>query len=175
MLQRFFPKLKKNDLLVHGIVLLGLAGMALILLSSLGSRTSREEQQPEPVSAADAQEAYRSALQAELQELLGNVAGVGRVQVLVTLGGSEEYRYAKEDERLVTDEQTRSSTTYVTVGGSSREALLESVAFPSVVGVVVACDGGGSSTVQEAVYRTVSVACGLPTTRIYVTRLEPYA
>ena len=74
----------------------------------------------------------------------------------------------------VSEEQVRSSTTYVTVGGS-RDALVESVSHPGITGVVVACEGGADSTVQEAVYRAVSVACGLPSNCIFVTRSDPSA
>ena len=158
MLQRFFPKLQKKDLMLHGIVLLGLLGMGCILLSSvLPSGTAAKE---ETGQTAAAQEEYRRTL--------------GRVEVLVTLDGSEEYQYATQGDRTVSEEQVRSSTTYVTVGGS-RDALVESVSHPGITGVVVACEGGADSTVQEAVYRAVSVACGLPSNCIFVTRSDPSA
>lgn len=167
MLQRFFPELAKKDLLLHGIVILGLIGMGSILLF----RSSPGPEQPEAAQTAVTQEEYRLALQEQLTEMLSSISGVGRAEVLVTLGGSEEYRYARTDERTVSDSQMRSSTSYVTVGGSSREPLLESVSYPAITGVVVACDGGASTAVQEAVYRTVGVACGLSATQIYVTKL----
>lgn len=169
MLQKFFPEGKRKELLLQGIVLLGLIGMGCILLSSFGSDKPAKEQ-PE-ASQTQTQEEYRLALEKQLTEMLGAISGVGKVQVLVTLGGSEEYRYARTDERTVSDSQMRSSTSYVTVGGSSKEPLLESVSHPEITGVVVACDGGASSSVQEAVYKTVGVACGLSTAQIYVTKL----
>lgn len=169
MLQKFFPEGKKKELLLQGIVFLGLIGMGCILLSSFGS-SKPEKEQPE-VSQTVTQEEYRLALEEQLTQMLGAISGVGKVQVLVTLGGSEEYQYARTDERTVSDSQMRSSTSYVTVGGSSKEPLLESVSHPAITGVVVACDGGASSSVQEAVYMAVGVACGLTTAQIYVTKL----
>lgn len=169
MLQKFFPEGKKKELLLQGIVFLGLIGMGCILLSSFGS-SKPEKEQPE-VSQTVTQEEYRLALEEQLTQMLGAISGVGKVQVLVTLGGSEEYQYARTDERTVSDSQMRSSTSYVTVGGSSKEPLLESVSHPAITGVVVACDGGASSSVQEAVYKAVGVACGLTTAQIYVTKL----
>lgn len=170
MLQKFFPKLEKKDALLHGIVLLGMLGLACILLSGFHSKQTDSETVVHDTTAS--QEDYRRELEEQLTEMLGAMAGVGRVKVLVTLDGSEEYCYAQSGERLVSGEQVRSSTNYVTVGGSSREPLLESVSYPGITGVVVACDGGGGSSVKEAVYSAVAVACGLPTTRIYVTKLE---
>lgn len=170
MLQKFFPEGKRRELLLQGIVLLGLIGMGCILLSSFGSSKPAKEAQPE-ASQSETQESYRLAMQEQLTEMLEAISGVGRVQVLVTLGGSEEYQYARTDERTVSDNQMRSSTSYVTVGGSSKEPLLESVSHPEITGVVVACDGGASSSVQEAVYKAVGVACGLSTAQIFVTKL----
>ena len=168
MLRKFFPELGKKDLLLHSIVILGLVGMGFILLSSFGKS---EPVQPETEDTSVSQEEYRLSLETQLTAMLGSISGVGTAEVLVTLGGSEEYRYARTDGRSVSGDQVRSSTSYVTVGGSSREPLLESVAHPAITGVVVACEGGADISVQEAVYKAVGVACGLSTTQIYVTKL----
>jgi len=163
MLQKFWNKYKaslKKDILIHILVLIGLFGMICIQLSSCLEQ--KEEPPPsEETAQADSQESYRLQLQEQLSEMLGNIAGVGKVEVLVTLQGSEAYHYAQE-----------ADSRYVTVGGSQKEALIESVSLPAVTGVVVACEGGGRSTIQETVYQAVSVACGLRTSQIYVTRLE---
>lgn len=165
MLRKLFRDLGKRELALRVIVLLGLAGMGCILLSSLLPEKA-PEQAPENISA----EEYRQSLEKQLTEILSAMDGTGQVRVLVTLAGGEEYRYAKADDRTVSDKQTRSSESYVTVGGS-REALLEMVAHPAVTGVVVACEGGASPVVQEGVCRAVCVACGLPSNRVFVTRL----
>ncbi len=156
------------------LVLLGLAGMGCILLSSWMD-SGGETDEPQALTAAESaamQEQYRLQLQTELAAILSDIAGVGRVEVLVTVGGSEEYHYATEGDEVISDEQVKHSSSYVTVGGSSREPLVEFVSHPPVTGVVVACEGGSRSTVQEDVYRTVAVACGISTARIYVTTLN---
>lgn len=170
MLQRFFPDLRSKETQLRLIVLLGIAGLALILFSSFGAKKPAvQEDAPEQTVS---QEDYREELQTRLRDILSSMEGVGRVEVLVTLSGSAEYRYAQNGERRVSGDSMQSSTAYVTVG-SGREALLESVGVPAVTGVVVVCEGGGNSTVQEAVCRAVSVACGLPYSKICVTRLKP--
>ena len=170
MLQRFFPDLRKKENALRLIVLLGLAGLALILLSSFGTKEKAAPETEAPVPLA--QEAYREALEEELCTILTSIEGVGRVKVLVTLGKSAEYQYAQQGDRRISGDTVQTSCTYVTVG-SSREALLESVAVPSVTGVIVVCEGGGSSSVQEQVCQAVSVACALPYIQICVTRLRP--
>lgn len=165
MLQKFWNKYKhslKKDIFVHILVILGLIGILCITLSScLESETEPEEQETVASTESVSQETYRLALQNQLAEMLTQIAGVGKAEVLVTLQGSEAYHYAQE-----------ADSSYVTVGGSQKEALVESVSLPAVTGVIVACEGGGKSTTQEIVYQTVSVACGLRLSQIYVTKLD---
>lgn len=171
MLQKLLRKFRKKDLARHGIVVLGFLGMGCILLSSFWAEDDKKTAPAETEALVDAPEDYRVQMQEELTSLLRCVAGVGEVEVLITVDGSEEYHYAKEGDSLVTDEQVKNSSAYVTIGGSSKEALVESVTHPPITGVVVACEGGDRSSVQESVYRAVSVACGISTAQIYVTKL----
>ncbi len=168
MLPKSLADLGRKDILLHVIVLAGLAGLVCIALSTLLSPTKTT---PDPADAPDAlQDGYRTQVETELAAMLEAMEGVGHVELLVTLAGSEEYRYAREDDRQVSGDQVRSSSTYVTVG-SGREALVESVAHPAVTGVVVACAGGASPVVREAVAHAVAVACDLPLNKIFVTCL----
>ena len=166
MLLKQFLKLPRKEIAVHVIVILGLLGIGCILLSSFKPTPKPEPQQETEFSVED----YRIQLQSQLEDMLHSIAGVGSVQVLVTIGGSEQYHYAQEDEKLVTDQQVRTNNTYVTIGGSNKEALVESVSHPQITGVVVVCDGGSSNIVKESVYQAVSVACGIPTGSIFVTQ-----
>ncbi|MDE5769486.1 MAG: hypothetical protein K2H29_01110 [Oscillospiraceae bacterium] len=167
----------KKDMLVHILVILGLFGMFCILCSSCFEGESAESSQdsgnnknlknPETSENSGeieniSQESYRLQLQQQLADMLSSMSGVGKTEVLVTIQGSEAYHYAQEE-----------NSRYVTVGGSQKEALVESISHPEITGVVVACEGGSRSTVQETVYQAVSVACGLHTTQIYVTQLSP--
>ncbi|MDE6004470.1 MAG: hypothetical protein K2G88_03695 [Oscillospiraceae bacterium] len=165
MLRKFWNKYKANfkkDILIHILVIIGMLGILCILLSSC-LESSQEEPKAQESENAEliSQESYRLQLQEQLAEMLSNITGVGKVEVLVTIQGSEAYHYAQE-----------ADSRYVTIGGSQKEALVESISLPAITGVVVACEGGGKSTVQETVYQAVSVACGLRTAQIYVTQLE---
>ncbi len=172
MLQKWLGKFVKKDKMLHGIVLLGILGMGCILISSFLTPNTDNNTVLETEVLTETPEEYRMRMQNELSEILSKVAGVGKNEVLVTLDGSEEYHYAKEGDSLITDEQVKNKSKYVTVGGSSGEALVESVTHPPITGVVVACEGGDRSTVQESVYHAVSVACGISTANIYVTKLD---
>ncbi len=171
MWKNLLHKLIQKDALPRIVLVLGLAGMGCILLSSLPEKEKEEVPAAELTQAAA--QAYRQELESQLTQLLGSIAGVGRVEVLVTVGGTERFHYAAEEDSLVSDGQIKSSSTYVTVGGSSSEKpLVESVSLPVITGVVVACEGAGKDTVLEAVYHSVAVSCGISTAQIYVTTLD---
>jgi len=164
MFQKFWNKYKtsfKKEILVHILIIIGLIGMLCIALSSCFENAPEEQPTEAETAELSEQEAYREALQNQLSVMLSQIAGVGRAEVLVTLEGSKTCHYAQD-----------ADSRYVTVGGSQKEALIESVSLPAVTGVVVACEGGSQSTVQETVYQTVSVACGLRFSQIYVTALN---
>ena len=60
----------------------------------------------------------------------------------------------------------------MTGGGGQREPLIETVQAPAITGAVVACTGCGDPAVEERIYRAVSAALGIPTSRIYVTKMK---
>ncbi len=175
MLQKWYRRILKKDNMLYGIVLLGILGMGCILISSVLMPDDENTQELKTEFLSETPEEYRHRMQDELSQLLSDIAGVGKVEVLVTVNGSEEYHYAKEGDSLITDEQVKSKSTYVTIGGSSGNALVEHITPPPIIGVVVACEGGDRSTVQESVYHAVSVACGISTANIYVTKLDSAA
>ena len=172
MFHKWIQKFQNKDMMLHVIVILGIVGMGCILLSSFLTSENEEIPVQQTENLSESPQEYRNRIQGELCSLLSKVAGVGNVEVLVTLQGSEEYHYAQEGDSLITDEQVKNKHTYVTIGGSDGKPLVESVTHPPIIGVVVACEGGDRSTVKESVYHAVSVACGISTADIYVTKLD---
>ena len=160
---------KVKDFLLKGgriklIVGLGFVGMALILLSEiLPSSDSHEKAAPVAVCEAD----YEEKLRDGLLNILSSINGVGKAEVMLTISAEEEYIYAEE----VRKSETESETSYVLIQeNGGKTALVKTVIKPPIKGVVVVCEGGGSSTVRESVYNAVSVALDIPTNRIYVTK-----
>lgn len=172
MFRKWISKFQGKDMTLHVIVILGIIGMGCILLSSFLTPDETETTVQQTENLSETPQEYRIRIQSELSAMLNRIAGVGKAEVLVTLQGSEEYHYAQEGDSLITDEQVKNKHTYVTIGGSAGKPLVESVTHPPIIGVVVACEGGDRSTVQESVYHAVSVACGISTANIYVTKLD---
>ena len=151
-------------------VLLGIAGMLLILFS--GMMPDGEKKQPEAggIGAESINaDAYRTAMEARLTELLSGMDGVGAVQVMVTLNGSAEQIYAEEVRVSKGDHNEQKQSEYViTRSGGNESALLSRTAYPDVQGAAVLCAGGGHASVREKVQRAAATLLGIPVSRVFV-------
>jgi stage III sporulation protein AG len=134
------------------LLLLGALGLCLLLLG--GGVGSTKTQSASPVADA---EAYRVGLEASVKALCEAVDGVGEATVLITLSETECAVYEKN--------KTASGESVASSGG---DALLVGYKMPSLAGVAVVCDGGGSVTVQNELTSLLSAALSLPSTRIHI-------
>lgn len=158
---------------VRIIIILGLAGMALILFSDIlsGNKDKKESSGKESVSdeVLNGYESYVAEMEQRLESELEKINGVGKADVMITASGSGEYVYAK-DENTDTDENNISrEEKYVIIGGSSgKQALVRKIDNPEIMGVVVVCEGGDSNVIKEKVYSAVSAAFNIPSGKIFV-------
>ncbi len=154
------------------IVFLGIMGIALIFLSEFKGDNSKSQSVTENIQDT-AYENYGEDMEQKLREILQNIDGVGRAEVMVTVGCTEEYIYASEEKVKNGEKDYSSENQYVLIGsGSRKEALLKKVVSPQISGVVIICEGGDSNIVKEKVYSSVSAACDISSNRIYVTKLK---
>lgn len=112
-------------------------------------------------------------LEAQLSDLLSQIEGVGKAEVIITLDGSEEYVYAEdisaESSGDGTDSKAKNQSKLVIIEKSGeKNALIKKVLSPKVSGALVVCDGGGDISVRERVIKAVSAALDLPTSKICV-------
>ena len=134
-------------------VVLGGAAMLLLLLSELLPATP-----PAEPSAASASQAlvYREQLEAQLQDLIGQIDGAGATAVMVTLETGEETVYATDTQ----SGQTQSQETHVLLDDGT--ALAQTVYYPQVCGVAVvrACAGIAGYFVYPDLCRTTPALTG---------------
>ncbi len=149
--------------------LAGLKGkwaMLLLLVLAIvcllyGSTVTQKKSENAATRDAGAAQEYRKELEEELASLLGEVKGVGRVRVFLTLFACEEYVYAENE--------SASGKNYATVGG---DALLLSVRMPKVAGVAVLCDGASDPEVRASLVNLLSAALDIPSHHIAVSPLK---
>ena len=164
-LQKLGERLGTEKQRANLLLLAGAAGILLLGLSEFWPDTSPTSDGPRGSSEIVAQCDAAAELEQRLRAQLCQVEGAGRVEVMVTLAGSEETVYAR-DRRVGADGATQEEL--VLPGGT---ALIEAVTTPPVQGVAVLCEGGGSATVQRRVTDIVQALTGIGTNRITVTRL----
>lgn len=164
--ERCVKSMKKS-----GKLAIALVGVLLgVLLLFLGNRAGKDTADPTPdaptETAARSVEAYRTDLETRMETICSRVAGVGEVDVIVTLAGGFEYVYATDKKTTAGGE----TTTYVTVGSGSSESLVYVTEKPpAIVGIGVVCTGGMDPTVRQEVTALLSAAFGIGSNKIYVT------
>ena len=167
--ERCVQSMKKSGKLAVALLGVGL-GVLLILLGS-GRLTGKED--PDPAVASNpvggitrTAEEYRADLEARMESICSRVAGVGEVDVIVTLAGGCEYVYATDKKITVGGE----SASYVTVGSGGEESpIYVTERAPAIVGIGVVCTGGMDPAVRQEVTALLSAAFGVGSNRIYVT------
>ena len=130
------------------LLLLGVAGVILLLFGSLGGNATKAG---ESIGAED----YRAALTAEVTLLVSEVRGAGEVTVLLTLESGESRIYAEN-----------STGGTVTVGG---DGLLVESRPPRVVGVAVVCTGGDDPAVRTEISDLLAASLGVGAHRIKIS------
>ena len=161
------------------LVLCGVVGMVLLMLSEILPHSTEEKRQT--ISTDE----YTRQTEGRLKELLSCIEGVGECHAMVTLENGVEYVYATE-QKSNTDRQEDSNEGYNKViqrddneesiividTGNGREGLLVTEIQPTVKGVVIVCEGGDREEVRQQVIQAVTVALNISSKRVCVTKLS---
>ena len=163
----FLPRLGKYKYAL--IVLL----VGILLLYAGGGARDRPEDSPTPQDGA-AQAFDLAAFQAELEEKLGKIAGIGRVELMLSLDETGEAVYAsnvREAENGGESGSYESTLSTVSDGSYGEQPVRIKETCPTFRGAVVLCDGAGQSGVRLAVTDAVGAVCGLGADRISVIQM----
>ena len=163
-------------------LLIGMAAVAVLLIAF--SNCDRGEKTPTPTQTTFDSQDYVKTLEARVQKVVESIEGAGKSTVMITLEKTEEYVYFTE-EKINTDtqEQTDQNGTKQTVKSDKEtkagvvedknkgnEVLVTTTRMPQIGGVVVVCEGGGSTLVQERITNTVATVLNIPYNKVFVTK-----
>ena len=163
--ERCVTSMKKSGKLAVILLFVALGAVLLLVGNRAGKDTDTGSSDP-PVTSTRTAEEYRAELESRMEAICADVAGVGEVDVVVTLEGGFSYVYATDRKTNVGGE----SLSYVTVGSGDRESLVYlSEKAPAIVGIGVVCTGGMDPTVRREVTSLLSAAFGVGSNKIYVT------
>ena len=140
------------------------------MLLPVGSRESTAKVQ-EPFNR---QSEETEDLQQRLSNLLSQMAGAGRVKVLLTEATGEQIFYQEDRDTSASDQSqiTRTDTVIVTDGTHSQEGLIRQVNPPTYLGAVVLCQGADQPSVRLAITEAVANATGLGYHKITVLKMK---
>lgn len=176
-----------GDRKVKLIVVLGLLGMALILLSQFLGSGAPEEKEVDRATADFVSEQYIADLEEKLTGLISGMEGVGRARVMVTLENGVEYVYAQEEKRDTDitregavetsgriNERENVEQKYLLVDQNGRkQPLLKTELQPKIQGVVIVCEGAGNPRVQQDLTNVVTTALNISSNRVCVVKIDP--
>ena len=182
-----WQKLWKKDNVVKIIVLLGIAGIGMIFLSSMLHQTGKSEEIiTDTLSDYETAALYREQLCEELGNMVASIQGTGKTKIMLTLEGTIRCVYATdqdiqknesvkpgekgEDQSIQNNE--KKSCIVVRRSDGSEQALLIGQLMPKVSGVLIVCEGGDQPSVSQSVTHAVASALGIAETHICVLKMN---
>ncbi len=140
------------------LILIFLAGVMILLLPE-------QSHESVPISAEGE---IQQNLQMQLEDILGEITGVGRVKVLLTEDSGKNTVYQMDENRNQANLDT------VIVMNSQREelGLIKQIISPEYRGAVIVCQGADHAGVRLAVVDAVKSVTGLSSDCITVLKMK---
>ena len=158
------------------VVIIGLVGIGLIVLSSLFS--SGNSKKENVMTGEMTAEEYKTILEEDIKETVTDITGSKNVSVVITLESGIKYSYAdireetltekKENEKESTDNETKSGYITVKTAEGGEQALLVTTQMPKVRGVAIVCDGGDNERIAEKIQNAVMSALDISSKKVYI-------
>ncbi len=163
----------KNGAGIKIIIFLGIAGMIVILFSELFESSENDKTVSEPYERSGSYDTYAEEMEKKVREIVEKIEGAGKTEVMITVGGTEEYIYAQEEKVKNGEKDFSSESEYVIIGSNGeKQALLKKIVNPEISGAAIICEGGDSNIVKERIYSVISAVFNISSQKIYVTKLK---
>lgn len=143
-------------------------GLAFMLIPSGNEEPQSQAQITTEVKSEDID------FNAMLADILSQIDGAGKVQVLLTVSSGEETLY-QTDSQTSSDADSntmQADTVIVTDSEKNQLGLVRQINPPIYQGAIVVCQGADSSTVRLAIVEAVSKVTGLGADKISVLKMK---
>lgn len=110
----------------------------------------------------------------ELEDVLSDIHGAGRVSVMITTYTSVENRYL-QDESITKDDlklDQEVETILVSKQGGGQEPIKIQDIYPLYKGALIVCDGGENPVVQLQIVKAVTSLLGISSDKITITKMK---
>ena len=113
------------------------------------------------------------SVEEQLTIILGQIRGVGKVQVMITEQTGSETVYQTDEDRTDGEGSARiKKETVIVSSGGIQSGLVQTVTPPTYLGAIIVCQGAESPAVRLAVANAVSAVTGLGLDRISVLEMK---
>ena len=148
------------------VLLVLLIGLVLMSLPS-GKAEETEVSTPQAVKETRDPES-------DLEEILSQIEGAGKVSVLLTQAAGEETIYQTDDDTStgMDSSSVRRETVIITGADKAQQGLVSQVNPPVYMGAVIVCQGADRATVRLAIVEAVANATGLSADKITVLKMK---
>ena len=182
-------EIPKNQLLVGGLA--GLLLLVVAIPTEQGRKQAPKQETGVAEGTAEGQAdgsvgSYRKELERKLEEILGEMDGVGKVEVMITTQdggervvekdvtrssqeGSEEDGAAK---RSTLESQYQEGTVFSQESGTGGEPFVAREVMPKVEGVLVVAEGGGDPKVAKNISDAVLALFPVEVHKIKVVKMN---
>lgn len=159
----------KDRRLIRAAVILGIAGIVLIWLSTL-SPSREPEPQPDEGTSQLTDTQYRQDLEEDLCRIVRAVTGEHEPQVMITLEDAGSGLYAADRSESMDGDSSQRESSYVIVkdSGGSEHGLSIRQSNPRVLGAVIVSKGAGDPAVREKLINAARAVLGIPAGRVFV-------
>ena len=142
--------------------------LGLLLMWLPDSGNDPPEEVMETVSAEE------TDLTSELEQILSQIDGAGKVRVMLTEAAGEEVYYQTDNDQSDSGDSDsyRSDTVIVSDADRTQSGLVRKVDPPTYRGAVVVCQGADRPSVKLAIVEAVSNVTGLGADRISVLKMK---
>lgn len=181
-----FSSLTKSPLFIRTIVILGIAGITLILFSSFIPSSNQKNTAEKSNNSYVNLTQYENELEQNLAEIICSINGAGTTKVLLTMESTVEQIYAADNNIAQNDSNNKknsdseskkditSENKYITVelaDGTEQTVLIKEIQ-PKVRGVLVVCSGGDNNVVKEKVIDAVTKVLDISSSKVSVVGLS---
>ena len=182
-----FKNMNDKEKLIN-IVFLCVLGIAMVFASTFFSSSTKDNQNEQVVnpvketSTQDTYKDYQTSLQKDLKDILGQIEGVGKIDVMITFYSLEEKKLAynrnestsitKENDsqggERTTEQFNKDETAIMVNKDGSNEPIIITESYPEIKGVIVVADGVSNSKIKYKLMKGVENALDLPSHKVMI-------
>ena len=109
----------------------------------------------------------KTSVQEELAQILSNINGAGKVQVMLTEQAGECILYQTDQ-----PSENRQDTVIITDADRAQNGLIQQIFSPTYRGAIILCQGADKAGVRLAIVEAVSKITGLDASEISVLKMK---